>query len=228
MGRARGIGGERCRRRVRDRVRRGARHRGPHPASLRGGLRSPLEQHVALVADGSQRADRRRRVDLATGQEVAVLGDQRFPMASTSKIAIAATFLEGVEQGRWSLTSEFPLMVPVASARFSSAVAPVAPRRVHELGRPDRADDHPQLDNPATDALLAAVGGPSAVNDWARRAGIARFQPDPRHRHAGARRRRDRPGRSIDMRDSATPRDDGPAAQRAPSGQVADAIRAAA
>ena len=49
-----------------------------------------------------------------------MLGDQRFPMASTSKIAIAATFLEGVDQGRWSLTSEFPLMVPVASRPFST------------------------------------------------------------------------------------------------------------
>ena len=30
-------------------------------------------------------------------------------------------------------------------------------------------------DNTATDGLLAAVGGPKAVNDWARRAGIQNF-----------------------------------------------------
>ena len=88
---------------------------------------SPLAQQIAQIADGSRGRIGVAAIDLATGEEVAVLGDQRFPMASTSKIAIAATFLEGVDQGRWSLTSEFPLMVPVPSKRFSCAVAPVRP-----------------------------------------------------------------------------------------------------
>src|SRR5688500_13919674 len=86
---------------------------------------SPLAQQIAQIADGSRGRIGVAAIDLATGEEVAVLGDQRFPMASTSKIAIAATFLDGVDQGRWSLTSEFPLMVPVPSKRFSSTVAPV-------------------------------------------------------------------------------------------------------
>ena len=37
------------------------------------------------------------------GRRSSILGDQPFPMASTSKIAIAAAYLEGVDQGRWSL-----------------------------------------------------------------------------------------------------------------------------
>src|SRR3546814_9094890 len=41
------------------------------------------------------------------------------------KIAVAATYLERVEQGKYSLTSEFPLLVPIGSARFSSPAAPV-------------------------------------------------------------------------------------------------------
>ena len=65
----------------------------------------PLESTVARIADGSQGRIGVYAIDLASGREVSVLGDQRFPMASTSKIAVAATFLEGVEQGRWSLTS---------------------------------------------------------------------------------------------------------------------------
>ncbi|QYU66781.1 serine hydrolase [Leptolyngbya sp. 15MV] len=84
-----------------------------------------FEAHLARIANGAQGRIGVAAVDLTTGRSLAVLGDQRFPMASTSKIAVAAAFLEGVEQGKWSLTSEFPLLVPVSSPRFSSRVAPV-------------------------------------------------------------------------------------------------------
>ena len=96
----------------------GTQVRAPQDFSAR--YDSPLAQQIAQIADGSQGRIGVAAIDLATGEEVAVLGDQRFPMASTSKIAIAATFLEGVDQGRWSLTSEFPLMLPVPSKKFSS------------------------------------------------------------------------------------------------------------
>jgi len=166
---------------------------------------SVFEQQVSLLADGSRGRIGIAAIDLSTGQEVAVLGDQRFPMASTSKIAIAATFMEGVEQGRWSLSSEFPLMLPVSSRPFSSAVAPV------------RAGEHlsarqlielmiTRSSNSATDALLAAVGGPSVVNDWVRRAGITEFTLS---RDIATLVRDDgeiNPATSIDARDSATPR----------------------
>ena len=101
----------------------GTEPRAPHDYSAT--YDTAFAQRIAQIADGSDGRIGVAAIDLATGQEIAVLGDQRFPMASTSKIAIAATFLEGVEQGRWSLTSEYPLMIPVRSAPFSSAVAPV-------------------------------------------------------------------------------------------------------
>ena len=66
-------------------------------------------------------------LDLATGRTVSVLGDQPFPMASTSKIAVVATFLDGVDQGRWKLTDQFPTMVPVSSARLSANPARLVP-----------------------------------------------------------------------------------------------------
>ncbi|MDZ4308661.1 serine hydrolase, partial [Allopontixanthobacter sp.] len=127
-----------------------------------------LERQIAMLANGERGRIGVAAIDLATGAQVSILGDQRFPMASTSKIAIAATFLEGVEQGRWSLSSEFPLMIPVRSARFSSRAAPVKP------GAYLPASELIELmitrsSNPATDALLAVIGGPKAVNDWARR-----------------------------------------------------------
>ncbi len=166
---------------------------------------NPLMQRVALLADGAQGRIGVAALDLSTGQEIGILGDQRFPMASTSKIAIAATFLEGVDQGRWKLDSRFPLMVPVRSAAFSTAVAPV--REGDRLAARELIDLMiTRSSNPATDALLAVVGGPEAVNEWARRAGIQEFTLS---RDIATLVRDDgeiNPASAIDIRDSATPR----------------------
>src|SRR5690606_8895731 len=89
------------------------------PRDYSASYENPFALQIARIADGAQGRIGVAAVDLATGQEIAVLGDHRFPMASTSKIAIAATFLEGVDQGKWSLTSEFPLLLPVSSKPFS-------------------------------------------------------------------------------------------------------------
>ncbi len=165
---------------------------------------SQLERRIAQIADGSEGRIGVAAIDLATGQEISILGDQRFPMASTSKIAIAATFLEGVDQGRWSLTSEFPLLWPVRSRPFSSRAAPV--REGEYLSALQLIDLMiTRSSNPATDALLAAIGGPDAVNDWARRAGLTEFSLD---RDIATLVRDDGefdPATHIDVRDSATP-----------------------
>lgn len=165
---------------------------------------TPLERRIAQLADGSNGRIGVAAIDLATGEQVSILGDQRFPMASTSKIAIAATFLEGVDQGRWSLTSEFPLLWAVRSQPFSTRAAPV---REGEYMSAERLIDLmiTRSSNSATDALLAAVGGPQAVNDWARRAGLTGFSID---RDIATLVRDDGefdPTYHIDMRDSATP-----------------------
>jgi beta-lactamase class A len=167
---------------------------------------SPLARQIAQIADGSRGRIGVAAIDLVTGQEVAVLGDQRFPMASTSKIAIAATFLEGVDQGRYSLTTEYPLLIPVSSRPFSSAVAPV--RQGEYMSARQLIDLMiTRSSNTATDALLKAVGGPAAVNDWARRAGIANFNLT---RDIATLVRDDGefdPAVHIDNRDSVTPYD---------------------
>jgi beta-lactamase class A len=165
---------------------------------------SGFEQQLASLAEASRGRIGVAALDLTTGRTIDVLGDQRFPMASTSKIAIAAAFLEGVDQGRWSLTSEYPLLMPVQSAPFSSAVAPVRPgtymsaRNLIELMIT-------RSNNYATDALLKVVGGPRAVNDWVRRAGINDWHID---RDIATLVRDDgavNPATVIDTRDSATP-----------------------
>ncbi len=163
-----------------------------------------LEAQLATYADAGQGRIGVAALDLASGRMVSVLGDQPFPMASTSKIAIVATYLDGVDRGRWKLSDQFPLMVPVRSARFSSAVAPVRP------GQQMSAQSLIELaitrsDNAATDALLAAVGGPAAVNRWMRSAGLKGLRLD---RDIATLVRDDGehdPARTVDLRDSATP-----------------------
>ena len=166
---------------------------------------TPVAQNIAQLADGSNGRIGVYVLDLSSGEEVSVLGDQRFPMASTSKIAIAATYLEGVDQGRWTLQTEWPLLWPLKSKPFSSEVAPVKAGKY--------MDAHQLIDlmltrssNPATDALLAAVGGPDVVNDWARRAGMSEFTLS---RDIATLVRDDGeydPATTVDIRDSASPR----------------------
>ncbi len=163
-----------------------------------------FEHQLAAAAEASHGRIGVAAVDLRTGRTIEVLGDQRFPMASTSKIAIAATFLEGVDKGKWSLTSEFPMLIPVPSKPFSSVKAPV------RAGQYLPASKLLELmltrsNNYATDGLLKVVGGPDAVNAWVRRAGITDWHLD---RDIATLVRDDGaldPANVIDKRDSATP-----------------------
>jgi beta-lactamase class A len=164
-----------------------------------------FEQRIAELADGDRGRIGVAAWDLATGEQVAVLGDQLFPMASTSKIAVAAKYLEMVEQGHYSLTSEFPLLIPVRSAKFSSPAAPV--RKGNYMQAIDLIEIMiTRSSNPATDALLAAVGGPAKVTDWMQRQGIDEFSID---RDIATLVRDDGeydPANWIDPRDAATPK----------------------
>ena len=164
-----------------------------------------LERRIAQLAEGSRGRIGVAAIDLTTGEQIGVLENQLFPMASTSKIAIAATFLELVEKGKYSLTSEFPLLIPVRSAKYSSRAAPV--REGQYMAAVDLIEIMiTRSSNPATDALLAAVGGTAKVNDWVRRQGIKEFSID---RDIATLVRDDGefdPVSHIDRRDAATPR----------------------
>lgn len=150
---------------------------------------NPLERQIAALAEPSQGRIGVAAIDLSTGQSISILGDQAFPMASTSKIAIVATYLEMVDQGRYSLTSEFSLGrndYRSAAELISLAIS--------------------RSSNPATDALLQAVGGVAAVNDWARRAGISGFNLTRDIATLVREDGRIDPAVTIDTRDSSTPR----------------------
>lgn len=176
------------------------------PQTFEAVYQSSFERRIAQLANGDRGRIGVAAMDLATGERIGVLDDQMFPMASTSKVAVAATFLELVEQGKYSLTSEFPLLIPVGSARFSSPAAPVREGEymsAHQLIEIMIA----RSSNPATDALLRVVGGPKKVNDWMRRNGFTEFSIN---RDIATLVRDDGefdPASHIDKRDAATPRE---------------------
>lgn len=161
-------------------------------------------RNVAALADARQGRIGVAAVDLSTGKGLDVLGDQPFPMASTAKVAIVATFLDGVDHGLYRLDNLYPLMIPVPSHRFDGAVAPVRPgARLSAVELIELAIT--RSDNHATDGLLAAIGGPRAVNAWLRRTGNGGLHLD----HDIATMVRDdgavNPAFTVDRRDSATP-----------------------
>ena len=163
-----------------------------------------LAARVAMLANAGQGRIGVAAVDLTSGRSLQVLGDQPFPLASTIKVAIAATFLDGVDRGVYNLNTQYPLMMPMPSRKFAGVVAPVRPgAMLSALSLMDLALT--RSDNQAADALLAAVGGPRAVNVWLRRTGNSGIHMD---RDIATLVRDDgavNPAVTIDRRDSTTP-----------------------
>jgi beta-lactamase class A len=104
-------------------------------------------------------------------RHASINAEQAFPMASTMKIAVAATYLQGVDEGRYRLDSTYPL-------RIGTGMTGADGRVVTRPGMSLTAQSLIELmitksDNQATDALLAAVGGPGAVSRWLASVGIS-------------------------------------------------------
>ena len=176
------------------------------PTTFEAIYEKTFEQQINELADASNGRIGVYAVDLSTGEDVSILADMRFPMASTSKVAVAATFLAGVDEGKYSLTSEYPLMIPIRSKKFSSEAAPVKKGNyvpAHELIGLMISKSC----NSCTDALLKVVGGPDVVNGWMR--DTAQIEDFQLSRDIATLVRDDGefdPVEWVDPRDSATPR----------------------
>ena len=164
-----------------------------------------IQQQVAAIAAEGRGRIGVAAMDLDGGGQIFVNGDMPFPMASTAKVAVAATFLEQVEKGAHRLDQQFPMMLRV---RETGAFSPEAPLRA---GTVMSAQSLMELmitrsHNEATDGLINAVGGYENVNRWLNRNGIAGQRLD----HTMATLVRDDgkvdPARVIDTRTSSTPR----------------------
>lgn len=115
---------------------------------------------------------------LETGRELHVNGDEAFPMASTYKVPIAVQLLTRVERGEVSLDS----LVEVRPHHLhpgSGTLTPLFDDPGVHLSLRNLFELMLQIsDNSGTDLVLEAAGGPEAVTDRMRRAGLDDIRVD--------------------------------------------------
>lgn len=138
----------------------------------------PLEQRLATLASENSGEYGMAALDLQTGAIVTYNGDRPFPMASTVKVAVAATFLSQVDRGQRRLDDT------IAGA---SALSLMERMLIHS-------------DNHATDMLIAALGGPPVIDSWLRGHQLSGIRVDRTIAQLLSARRDLR-----DIRDSSTP-----------------------
>ncbi|WP_333838305.1 serine hydrolase [Novosphingobium sp.] len=176
------------------------------PLALQSPRDLATQQRVASIAATARGRVGVAAMDLDGGGQVLINGDMPFPMASTAKVAVAATFLQMVEQGRLRLDQPLPMMMPVPEAAGRrNLVAMVRPGPVFSA-QTLIEKSITRSDNHATDGLIAAVGGIGAVNRFLVQTGISGQHLD----HTMATLVRDdgriNPARAIDTGTSSTPR----------------------
>ena len=137
-----------------------------------------LEQQLARMAVNNPGEYGIAALDLASGTVVSFNGDAPFPMASTMKVAVAATYLSQVDAGRRSLDDK---------------IGGVTARKLLDVMIT-------RSDNRATDLLLAMLGGPSTVDNWLRSHSLTGIRVDRTIAQLLSARRDLR-----DIRDSSTP-----------------------
>lgn len=137
-----------------------------------------LEQRLSAMAAENPGEYGIAALDLTTGDVVSFNGDKAFPMASTMKIAVAAAYLEQVDAGWRTLEDE---IAGTTAVRLMDRMMV-------------------RSDNRATDLLLAALGGPDAVDSWLRKHQLTGIRVDRTIAQLLSDRRDLR-----DIRDSSTP-----------------------
>jgi beta-lactamase class A len=116
-------------------------------------------------------------LDSQSGQSISFGDHERFAMASTFKLPLVAALLWQVDHGAFRLTHELPIETSQLLPN-----SPVVKQRLAEGGTGMEVRDLcsaaiSQSDNTAANVLLAGIGGPAALTDFARTIGdeVTRF-----------------------------------------------------
>jgi beta-lactamase class A len=142
----------------------------PDPQAVRAEvarIATPVEGTIGVAA---WRLDGR-------GSRVLINADQRFPMASTFKVAVAGTILSKVDRGEISLDQLIPVDAAMMvdseglAQTFRHPGVSVSVQNLLELMLT-------VSDNTATDTLVKLAGGPAIVTQWVRGQGIEGLRVD--------------------------------------------------
>jgi beta-lactamase class A len=121
---------------------------------------------------------------LRDGAVARVNADASIPLLSVVKLPVAIVVLDGVDRGRWSLTTPITLlphdMHPRGELgdRYPRGGGPVTLYRLLKLMIT-------RSENSAADALVRIVGGPGVVTQWLERHGIHGLRVDRTERDLG-------------------------------------------
>lgn len=134
----------------------------PAPVALQP---APLAQQLEAIASVSKGRVGIAAIDLTGGREIGVHGDERFPMASVVKLAVAAAYLAEVDAGRRSLTHAISLDETIRSG--SDGIGRLMPHPGVTLSAANLIELMLTVsDNTATDMLIRDLGGTQAVQRW--------------------------------------------------------------
>jgi beta-lactamase class A len=114
------------------------------PAAAQSPLVASLQDELATLVTTKSADLGIAALDLNTGEMVSVRGNDRYPLASTVKVAVAATYLSYVENGDRTLNDK------------------ISGRPASELMRQMLVHSN----NHATDLLIGNLGGPQTVQKW--------------------------------------------------------------
>jgi beta-lactamase class A len=126
---------------------------------------APLDRQFATIAAVPTGRVGIAAIDLSTGRQVAVHGDEAFPMASTVKVAVAAFYLSEVDAGRRSLSKLISLDERMRSGSDGIGKFIPNPRVIQSAGNLIELM-LAVSDNTATDMLIADLGGTAKVQHW--------------------------------------------------------------
>ena len=121
---------------------------------------------------------------LGNGTIASVNPDARIPLLSVVKLPVAIVVLDGVDRGRWSLTTPITLLAGdmhprgELGDRFPRGGGAVSLDRLLKLMIT-------RSENSSADALMRLVGGPRAVTEWLERHGIHDLRVDRTERGLG-------------------------------------------
>ena len=121
---------------------------------------------------------------LGNGAIARVNPDDRIPLLSVVKLPVAIVVLDGVDQGRWALSTPITLLPEdmhprgMLGDRYPRGGGPVSLYKLVDLMM--RLSD-----NTAADALMRLVGGPSVVTEWLERHDIRDLRVDRTERDLG-------------------------------------------
>ena len=143
-----------------------------------------LEARLEAIVRGAPGRCSITAKNLESGAIARVNSDTTIPLLSVVKLPVAVVVLDGVDHGRWDLSTPITLLAHdmhprgELGDRYPRGGGPVRLYRLLNLAIT-------RSDNTAADALMRIVGGPHTVTEWLERHGIRDLRVDRTERGLG-------------------------------------------